>query len=462
MDHKRSELPDFVDKMRALLKEQRNEIERALICTGEYRLRDEYKYLEVEHSTWFKMTVDQRQRKISRFMKATVEANSKSCSATENPLDVLELPSSLKTSMWEKAQELSMDEASIVKAPGCENAWMIRSYGSERPHYVKMSKSGSILCDDQCLSHKSLKICSHALALATKEDCMANFLKSYRYLKHTPNYTVLAESGKPKAAGKKPLRKGVTKKQSEQIKTIIDHAEESSLEWQNRAELSSPELEMEMSSSSDPYALPRSSSFDPPCLVSNASANLYPNYESAFLWNTLVTTSTDSVPSFVWSQSVHAGSVINAGVIYASPPPLICTHPDVSAYRSPPRLVSPVGQVQQRLVDTPFWLVFIFGNISRCNGCKGKILRDDNKRPLPPPDDIVFGHKEYVIFNNPKSGMFEQSREKRNVYYHPCSNCIVPYFIDFDPNRHIVIPENTKHLLQVQHRQLLKREFNLI
>ena len=42
VEHKRSELPDFVDKMRTLLEEQRNEIERALIGTGEYRIKDEY------------------------------------------------------------------------------------------------------------------------------------------------------------------------------------------------------------------------------------------------------------------------------------------------------------------------------------------------------------------------------------------------------------------------------------
>ena len=77
------------------------------------------------------MTADQRQRKIVRFMKATVEVNSKPFSATVNPLDILELPSSLKASMWEKTQDLSADEAAIVKAPGGENAWMVKSYSSE-------------------------------------------------------------------------------------------------------------------------------------------------------------------------------------------------------------------------------------------------------------------------------------------------------------------------------------------
>ena len=40
-------------------------------------------------------------------------------------------------------------------------------------------------------------------------------------LKHSPIFTTLAEVGKPVSAGKKPTRKVVSKKCSEQIKTIV-------------------------------------------------------------------------------------------------------------------------------------------------------------------------------------------------------------------------------------------------
>ena len=58
-----------------------------------------------------------------------------------------------------------------------------------------------------------------------------------------------------------------------------------------------------------------------------------------------------------------------------------------------PQLSLP-GQLvnQQQSVESPFWLTFVFGNISHCNGCKGKILRGENKRPLPPPDKAVLYH----------------------------------------------------------------------
>ena len=76
VEHKKSELPDFVNKMKTLFEEQKREVERSLIGTGEYRLKEDYHYLQVESSTWFKMTLDQRQRKINRFMKAAVEVSS--------------------------------------------------------------------------------------------------------------------------------------------------------------------------------------------------------------------------------------------------------------------------------------------------------------------------------------------------------------------------------------------------
>ena len=42
MQYKSAQLPEFVDKMKGLMEEQRREIERAVVGTGEYRLRKEY------------------------------------------------------------------------------------------------------------------------------------------------------------------------------------------------------------------------------------------------------------------------------------------------------------------------------------------------------------------------------------------------------------------------------------
>ena len=60
VEHRHTELPDFVDKMRALLQEQRLEIERAIIGTGEYRIKSEYSNLAVEHSRCPLISVNER------------------------------------------------------------------------------------------------------------------------------------------------------------------------------------------------------------------------------------------------------------------------------------------------------------------------------------------------------------------------------------------------------------------
>ena len=137
--------------------------------------------------------------------------------------------------MWKKGNELAQDESAIVAAPGSDEAWMVRSSSSKRPHYVKRSKcGGGFICDDQCLSYKSAKVCSHSVALAVKLGCVDSCIKWYRKKKHRPNFTLLAEAGKPSNSGKKSKRKGVTKRGSKRIKKMISSAEELGLSWSSR------------------------------------------------------------------------------------------------------------------------------------------------------------------------------------------------------------------------------------
>ena len=90
-------------------------------------------------------------------------------------------------------------------------------------------------------------------------------------------------------------------------------------------------------------------------------------------------------------------------------------------------ITCPASQQRPR-VETPFWVTFVFGNVSCCNGCKGKIACDPNKKALPPPDDIVLQHKEYVVYQNSRTGyLYEQSKDVCNVYYHPWKTYSIPF-----------------------------------
>ena len=209
--YKSCQLPDFIQKMKSVFEQQKAEIERAVVNTGEYRLRAEYQHLSVESSKWFKLSNEQRRRKIEKFMKAPLaeDAPSTSGSGTMDSCGGLEdvpIPAHLKLPMWDKANKLASDDSAIVKAPGAEDGWMVVSSSCKRPHYIKASKC-AFSCDDQCLSYKSMKLCSHTVAVAIKTDSLRILLKRYRSLKCSPNFTALAEAGKPKSTGKKPMRK---------------------------------------------------------------------------------------------------------------------------------------------------------------------------------------------------------------------------------------------------------------
>ena len=92
------------------MQEQRHEIERAILDTGEYKLRDEHRVLGVSPSKWYKMNAEQRLRKIQKFMKAPVQDNAKQAASAHCPLIY---PTTID--LWKKAQDL-VDETAIVQA----------------------------------------------------------------------------------------------------------------------------------------------------------------------------------------------------------------------------------------------------------------------------------------------------------------------------------------------------------
>lgn len=53
VQYKRSELPQFISKLKELCDEQDREVERAIICRGKYRLRPQYQHLQVSETKWF-------------------------------------------------------------------------------------------------------------------------------------------------------------------------------------------------------------------------------------------------------------------------------------------------------------------------------------------------------------------------------------------------------------------------
>ena len=72
VQRKASQLPEFVEYMKALITEQRSEIEKAVAMYGEYRVVSSHSNLACKRQKWFKMSEKQRHNKINRFMKAPI------------------------------------------------------------------------------------------------------------------------------------------------------------------------------------------------------------------------------------------------------------------------------------------------------------------------------------------------------------------------------------------------------
>lgn len=51
--YKKSELPDFIDRIKEVVDEQQREVERAIFGRGKYKIRPQYSTLEVQEAKWF-------------------------------------------------------------------------------------------------------------------------------------------------------------------------------------------------------------------------------------------------------------------------------------------------------------------------------------------------------------------------------------------------------------------------
>ena len=169
-------------------------------------------------------------------------------------------------------------------------------------------------------------------------------------------------------------------------------------------------------------------------------------------------------------RDVHNIHIVDAGGVHttvSSPLPLIPAQSLTSVYLGPPTPIplSPHHLRQFQLGSkTNLVLIHLFvwySSLEIYDDVMDSRERFENRRLLSPPDDIVLGHEEYVGFQNPCSGRSEQTREKRNVYYHPWKTCTTPHFLNFDPVHHITVSNYVKEKLLPQHVDSLWREFGI-
>ncbi len=304
-------------------------------------------------------------------MKAGITSTNNPCGQSDvpNPLDRLSLPPHFVKEVWAKARQLASGDNLLVQCPGDSMSWIVQSEKGDRPHFVKPAKKiGGFMCDERCLGYKCSKICSHTVAVALKNENIEGFVKWFCTLKRLAtefNVTALADSDKPVGTGKK--RKGISKTGSAHVKSLCSSVPDSVWTYGH--------------SSNASCAATAPTSLCPPCPPEVPVKTPGSEFRSTLASPTL-TSQAAAVKQIVSSQQVtrvtpptvqltrisgHQNHSSIPGTIQVSNSTVKIGAYQPSPVRSAPNQV--LIQQSRPLVESPFWVTFLFGNVSRCNGC---------------------------------------------------------------------------------------------
>ena len=429
--HKRSEMLEFLQKLKDLICEQEREMERSIVGRGKYELRPQYQAFQVPERKWFVMTVSQREHHLKKFANAAlsdaIPSNdlSQSCDVDDTQssclgrditasslsmdakavADSVRIPLNCLEGIWSKAAELLRTKDSIVSAPGVGlGAKFVLSYSGKRPHLVLPKKGGSFVCDQDCSNWRALHICAHSVAVANLCSKLPEFIAWLKKSKKTPNLTNMAETTMPKGRGQKGTRCPRKRKSMGVM--------EKSFEYPS----------MVHSSSSDTQTTPSSCSLLP---ASVAAVSHVSNFQLPAV------THISSFPGFQTQLPYGHYSVPYAYDFSTLP-------------------FSPVPPVPH---SVPFTLCKISGNISICAGCRNKYP----KHPTP-PDDLCIRHQEWREYI-PTGSQVPQSRFG-NTYYHFSTLCVRMRCPEFVPVL-LDIPREILLELDHVHKERLQFEFQI-
>ena len=374
------------------------------------------------------------------------------CPAT-NPLIQLQLPSYVADKIWNETDELLKDgESNVCPSPGSTNGleYLVKSLDDKHkhPYFVECKVSGQIICEKSCALYSSCKVCTHTVAVARHTESISRYVQWHLRQRSCINLSALADVNMPKGAGKKSRshRKASQKSSTKRIKVMLSQAE--SDELAPRIKLK-PAITHQPSPSPDlpgPLELPEPSELSgthhrpPPAVYPIRAMTTSPDPLMTYYINQPPRPPPPLVSTGSLMQHISMSHSPSASVVYA---PLVTTVP-----------CTPVEE------DT-FWLQFIKGNISRCNGCGKRDLRGVDGKPKPPPHDLCLQHKEYVIFENTHTGMHQLFSDLRNVYYHASVRCVTQKHGDFNPSRNVKVGGEVKMKLSRVHLAYLLSEFGL-
>lgn len=499
LGYKKHQWATFNEKIKALVKQQQQDMTKAIIGHGEYQLRSHYSFLAVSEDKWFQMSQQQRLHWINKFNTCQVQEcvkisftadklampstsredsspispdvsvgrfafqdNSSLSVSIQDMIQSTKLPYTSVEGMWRKASKLVTEANAVVCAPGLgAKDKMVKSQTGSSPHLVltKASVEGlQYKCDDKCPHYKSVSICSHTIAAAEANGDLQNFLEWFgHHGRQVPNLTKLSTHGMPSGAGKKgsktPRKKAVSKPILSDENRVPLNTQLScyGTNYVSNAGNVNTAVCQKVGDFSSPVAA-CNAIFNPSDV---SHMNTFNNYlpSPSNSWQAFPSSPNTPHYPYMWSNlhSPWAWSQSISPLHPHAPIPLSMTSPPIQQYESQPSVPMTSPSLQQYQSQPPgddhFKVYLKTGNISVCNGCRSKFGTSDN---------IVVQHKEFRSYTNPHTG--SPASKLGNAYYHLSRKCIEKKF-----GRHvsinIVVTDDVKPKLTSVHKEILSQEF---
>ena len=429
VDYKRNDLPVFLEKVKELIQEQDEEINKAVVGRGKYVVNSEFKKFVKTENEWFvKMKEAERVRHLQRFssfkLPETSQVSLSLCGSTANTTlrSNTDGPSS-SSNFTPSLQSFS----SVTRSQNKPSQFY--SSSEAFPHTLGDSDSSSVSGEDETQPPKksvrrqlfqrdelSVDYTEFTKEVSVPDMVLQSMWKKASELITTPNMIAPAPGLDLKshtvvsASGKRPHMVSV-KKTGQYV------CDKGCGNWNSLSICSHTVAVAEINGELSKYISWFVKAKKKPSVTKLVTTGMPDGRgrkggKVAQRKKTVTVTSRTPISVVSGTESQVSNAADNS-----------CSSTSVRMPSHPPPLIHYTPQSLTPLSE-PFVLCFVTGNISVCYGCRQKY-----PKPCQPPDDLCVRHKEWREFFPPGSGT-AQTRFS-NVYYHcntPCIQARCPAF----------------------------------
>ena len=211
--YRKSQLPEFVDKMQTMLDAQQKRVIDAIVGEGDFVFVHEFQQFHIGDK-WWTMTPKQKTAyigKVSKFSPGHTVAEPRAIqpeSHEQSQLSVepeesaiTSVPMHSVRKMFTKAGNL-LSEGRVMSIPKKDDQMVVSTESST--YIIQKSARGVIQCDKKtCSTFGMFSICSHCIAAAEYQRGLAAFLAAFNKMHGAKNLSKACQFGIPPGAGTK-------------------------------------------------------------------------------------------------------------------------------------------------------------------------------------------------------------------------------------------------------------------